>query len=103
MSDTPISDAAARRGAYYDDGDYSSTGGKQIVHISDARTLERENAAMREAIKEAHAALERVAKEAQSRGGFQCGSPEMVTMHLKAGAVEECRIASAKLQPFLKP
>ena len=42
MSDTPRSDAFARAGAYYKDGDYSSTDGKQIVQIDDCRQLERE-------------------------------------------------------------
>lgn len=39
---TPRTDAEARSGAYMTTGDYSSTAGKQIVHIDFARTLERD-------------------------------------------------------------
>ena len=39
---TPETDALARAGAYMKDGDYSSTQGKQFVHIDDARKLEQE-------------------------------------------------------------
>jgi len=42
MSDTPLTDAAASEGAYMSDGDYSSTQGKQFVHVDFARKLERE-------------------------------------------------------------
>lgn len=47
---TPRANTAARKGAYLMNGDYSSTGGKQIVHISFARRLEQELAACREAL-----------------------------------------------------
>jgi len=50
MSTTPISDAAACEGAYLQDGDYHSTYGKQIVHISVARQLERDLAETEEEI-----------------------------------------------------
>lgn len=57
---TPETDAAARRGAYIKAPSlYYETHGKQLVHIDDARRLERErdaaraeNEAMREAIRE---------------------------------------------------
>lgn len=45
---TPRTDAFARAGAYMKDGDYTSTQGKQFVHIDDARQLEQE-------LNEAHA------------------------------------------------
>jgi hypothetical protein len=63
----------------------------------------RQLAVMREAIREAHDALKRVATEAKARAGFQCGCPDMVTMYLKADVVDECRVSFSKLQPFLKP
>lgn len=54
-TDTPETDAAARQGAYYDDSDYSSTEGKQIVHISVARKLERQRNAAEARVKELEA------------------------------------------------
>jgi hypothetical protein len=63
----------------------------------------RQLAVMREAIREAHDVLKRVATEAKARTGFQCGCPDMVTMYLKADVVDECRVSFSKLQPFLKP
>jgi hypothetical protein len=62
---------------------------------------EKEIKAMREAIKEAHEALERVTTGSKAREGFQCGAPSMVTMYLRAEIVEGCRVALAKLKPFL--
>ena len=71
------------------------------VGVEFARDLERENEAMRTAIQEAHDALSRVTNEAKAREGLQCGSPSMVTMYLKAEAVDESRSALAALKPFL--
>jgi hypothetical protein len=73
------------------------------VLVKTCRQLERENAAMREAIREAHAALSRVTAEAKAREGLQCGCPSMVTMYLRAEIVEESRAALDKLQPFTTP
>jgi len=51
MSETPRTDAAAIAGAYMSSGDYSSTQGKQLVHIDVSRQLERElNAAKAEIV-----------------------------------------------------
>lgn len=63
---TPETDAAALKGAYFKDAaDYPETKGKQLVHIDDARKLERERdeakeqlEAMRTVIKQAYRALE---------------------------------------------
>jgi hypothetical protein len=38
---TPITDRAARRGAYFTSDNYPETFGKQLVHINDARAIER--------------------------------------------------------------
>lgn len=45
---TPETDEAARKGAYFVPGDFSSTCGKQIVHIDFARKLERERDGLKE-------------------------------------------------------
>jgi hypothetical protein len=65
--------------------------------------LIRENGGLREVIREAHAALSRVATEAKAREGLQCGCPSIVTMYLKAEVVDESRAALAKLNPFTTP
>jgi len=39
---TMETDAAAKSGAYFSGGDFTSTNGKQLVHITFARRLERE-------------------------------------------------------------
>ena len=52
-----------------------------------ARTIERENAAMREAIKEAHKLASNILRN------YECG----------AEIDSKCEAALAKLQPFIKP
>ena len=86
MSDTPKIDKVA----YYSDiheGD--------IVLADFARTLKRENAAMREAIKEAHEALKRMNEEWQYQAQLGNVPEDRVETSMVSTAL-------AKLQPFIQ-
>jgi len=102
---TPETDAAARRGAYIKALSlYYETNGKQLVHIDDARKLERERdaaraevEAMREAIKEARdvfVALSEYWNKDQNENAMADAC-----WH----TVETSSDALAKLEPFIKP
>ena len=80
MSDTPRVDAIITGNSDVTNEEY-----EDLAYL--ARALDRENAAMREAIKEAAYHLRYVANEADA--GWD--------------ARDEARQALAKLQPFLKP
>lgn len=97
---TPETDAAALKGAYFKDAaDYPETKGKQLLHIDDARKLERERdeareelATMREAIREA---FEHLCNVGSGRGcllGFSLDD-----------AMPDIEAATDKLQPFTTP
>jgi hypothetical protein len=102
---TPETDAAARRGAYIKAPSlYYETNGKQLVHIDDARKLERErdaaraeNAAMREAITSSYHMLKYFERFMPNLVDFT----EQQWLNTQEG--KNTMSALAKLQPFITP
>lgn len=92
---TPETDAAALKGAYFNDAaDYPETKGKQLVHIDDARKLERERDEAKEQLEAMRTAIKEASKIVVS---IQLNDIFEETMRNHAA------YALAKLQPFLKP
>ncbi len=90
QTQTPISDKAAREGAYFDGDDYTSTGGKQIVHIKTARQLETELVTLQAEYAAAISRMEQVLVEeldvAFHSGVTHEGCLEAVRAHLISAA-----------------
>jgi hypothetical protein len=79
VSDTPRTD--------FEESIQTQRFGVYMVKANFARTLERENAAMREAIREAHGFARNILKNYECGDDIDCASEHLIE----------------KLQPFLKP